>query len=132
MSDFDDFDDFEQGATRRVSMPRPSMRLPSVELVVVEGKDRGLQATIRGGVARIGTARGSELELTDPTVSRLHCEIRLREICGKRLWPIAAPLQQGGHCHLHPFDLKAQPSNQNWSSASWSGSRAGQALVGSG
>jgi len=50
----------------------------SVELVVVEGKDRGLRATVRGGVARIGTARGSELELTDPTVSRLHCEIRLR------------------------------------------------------
>lgn len=78
MSDFDDFDDFEQGATRRVSMPRPSMRLPAVELVVVEGKDRGVRATVRGGVARIGTARGSELELTDPTVSRLHCEIRLR------------------------------------------------------
>lgn len=73
-----DFDDFEQSATTRVSMPRPSMRLPSAELVVVEGKDRGMRATIRGGVARIGTARGSELELTDPTVSRLHCEIRLR------------------------------------------------------
>jgi transcriptional regulator with GAF, ATPase, and Fis domain len=73
-----DFDDFEQNATTRVAMPRPSMRLPSVELVVVEGKDRGLRATVRGGVARIGTARGSELELTDPTVSRLHCEIRLR------------------------------------------------------
>lgn len=73
-----DFDDFEQSATTRVAAPRPSMRIPSIELVVVEGKDRGLRATVRGGVARIGNAQGSDLALSDPTVSRVHCELRLR------------------------------------------------------
>lgn len=73
-----DFDDFENSATTRVAAPRPSMRLPAVELVVIEGKDRGLRTTVRGGVARIGSAPGSELALTDPTVSRVHCELRLR------------------------------------------------------
>jgi len=73
-----DFDDFEEDATTRVPAPRQGMRMPSVELVVVEGKDRGRRVTVRAGVARIGTAKGSELELTDPTVSRVHCEIRVR------------------------------------------------------
>lgn len=73
-----DFDDFENGATTRVAAPRPSMRIPSVEIVVVEGKDRGVRATVRGGVAKIGSARGSDVELSDPTVSRVHCELRLR------------------------------------------------------
>ncbi len=73
-----DFDDFENSATTRVPAPRPSMRIPSIELVVVEGKDRGLRATVRGGMAKIGSAKGSDIELTDPTVSRVHCELRLR------------------------------------------------------
>ena len=73
-----DFDDFENSATTRVAAPRPSMRIPSIELVVVEGKDRGHRATVRGGGAKIGSAKGSDIELTDPTVSRVHCELRLR------------------------------------------------------
>jgi len=77
MSDLDDFDDFEQGATTRVPA-QAGLRLPSVELVVVEGKDRGKRITVRGSSARIGTAAGSDLGLTDPTVSRVHCEIRVR------------------------------------------------------
>jgi transcriptional regulator with AAA-type ATPase domain len=73
-----DFDDFEGGATARVAAPRQTIRIPAVELVVVEGKDRGLRATVQRGVARIGSAKGSDLALSDPTVSRLHCEIRVR------------------------------------------------------
>jgi transcriptional regulator with GAF, ATPase, and Fis domain len=73
-----DFDDFEDDATTRVPAERRGLRIPSVELLVVEGKDRGQRAEVRSGVARVGTAQGSELRLSDPTVSRVHCEIRVR------------------------------------------------------
>ncbi|MDI1451615.1 sigma 54-interacting transcriptional regulator [Polyangium sp. 6x1] len=73
-----DFDDFEQGATTRVPAPATGLRLPSVDLVVVEGKDRGKRVAVRGSLSRIGTAAQGDLVLTDPTVSRMHCELRVR------------------------------------------------------
>jgi len=52
--------------------------LPSVDLVVVAGPDQGRRVRVEGA-ARIGTTRGSELCLTDRTVSRLHCEITVHQ-----------------------------------------------------
>jgi transcriptional regulator with GAF, ATPase, and Fis domain len=70
--------DYEEDATTRVAPGRRSMRVLSVDLVVVEGPGRGQRIEVRGGVAKIGTASGADLRLSDPTVSRLHCEIRVR------------------------------------------------------
>ena len=56
----------------------PTAPLLGVDLVVIEGPDRGAR-TLASGITRIGTAASNNLRLTDPTVSRLHCELRLRE-----------------------------------------------------
>jgi transcriptional regulator with GAF, ATPase, and Fis domain len=50
---------------------------PSIDVRVVSGADRGLACRLGHGSVRIGTAAGSQLRLTDRTVSRLHCEIRV-------------------------------------------------------
>ncbi len=57
------------------------LELPSVELRVVEGPDRGLERRVGAGGLRLGTGAGSDLRLSDPTVSRLHCEL-VRRIDG--------------------------------------------------
>jgi DNA-binding NtrC family response regulator len=49
---------------------------PGLDLVVIDGPDRGLSVPVRGAV-RIGTAAGSELRLGDPTVSRVHATLAL-------------------------------------------------------
>ncbi|HUQ07476.1 MAG TPA: sigma 54-interacting transcriptional regulator [Kofleriaceae bacterium] len=51
------------------------LELRSVELRVIDGPDRGVERRLRGGL-RIGTSEACDLRLTDPTVSRLHCEIQ--------------------------------------------------------
>jgi transcriptional regulator with PAS, ATPase and Fis domain len=70
--------DFVDDETTRVSSDARGMRLLSVELVVVDGPDRGTRVPIHNGTARIGTAEGSDLRLTDRTASRVHCEIRVK------------------------------------------------------
>ncbi len=55
-----------------------SESLPGIELTVVEGPDRGRHLRLTDEVARIGTAKGACLKLSDPTVSRLHCELTLQ------------------------------------------------------
>ena len=70
--------DFEEDATTRVAADRRGLKLLSVDLVVVDGPGRGERASTRGGAVRVGTALGNDLRLRDPTVSRLHCEIRVR------------------------------------------------------
>jgi transcriptional regulator with GAF, ATPase, and Fis domain len=70
--------EFEEDATTRVAAERRGLKVLSVDLVVVDGPGRGQRASVRGGAIRIGTAPGNELRLSDPTVSRLHCEIRVR------------------------------------------------------
>lgn len=49
------------------------------KLVVVQGTDRGLEATVEGTHVLIGTHDSCDLVLTDPTVSRRHCEIVVQE-----------------------------------------------------
>jgi transcriptional regulator with PAS, ATPase and Fis domain len=52
------------------------LHLPSLELRVVEGPDRGQSAKLGPSGLRVGTGPTSDLRLTDRTVSRLHCELR--------------------------------------------------------
>jgi DNA-binding NtrC family response regulator len=49
---------------------------PGLDLLVVDGVDRGAQVAVRGTV-RVGTADGNDLRLTDPTVSRVHATLSL-------------------------------------------------------
>jgi transcriptional regulator with GAF, ATPase, and Fis domain len=70
--------DFEDEATTRVPVDRRGLRILSVDLVVIDGASRGQRVSVRGGAAKIGTAEGNDLRLSDPTVSRVHCEIRVR------------------------------------------------------
>jgi DNA-binding NtrC family response regulator len=44
-------------------------------LVVVAGADRGLERDVPGTRLSIGTSEGNDLVLTDPMISRRHCEI---------------------------------------------------------
>ncbi len=48
-------------------------------LFVVTGPDRGLEKEVEATRVTIGTAASNDLQLTDPTVSRRHCEISVRE-----------------------------------------------------
>jgi transcriptional regulator with GAF, ATPase, and Fis domain len=64
-------------ATQLLAAEVPSV-LPAVELVVLDGFDRGARARVGPGGARIGTGAAAHLRLRDPTVSRIHCELRLR------------------------------------------------------
>ena len=56
----------------------PNVTLSAVDLHVVSGPDRGTTRRLHPGVVRVGTAAGCNVALTDPTVSRLHCEIRVQ------------------------------------------------------
>jgi DNA-binding NtrC family response regulator len=49
------------------------------KLVVVHGADRGLEITVEGTRVIIGTHDAADLVLTDPTVSRRHCEIVVQD-----------------------------------------------------
>jgi transcriptional regulator with PAS, ATPase and Fis domain len=61
-----------------VIAPQQSLELASVELVVIDGPDRGKKLVVAEATAVVGTAPSAQLRLTDPTVSRLHCEVQLR------------------------------------------------------
>jgi DNA-binding NtrC family response regulator len=54
------------------------MRIWSVVLAVVDGPSRGARAAVGSEIARIGTADGNDLVLSDRTVSRFHCELSVR------------------------------------------------------
>jgi transcriptional regulator with AAA-type ATPase domain len=65
-------------ATQRVPIDASAMRILSIGLVVVDGPSRGQRITVTDGLARVGAAEGNHLRLNDPTVSRMHCEIRVK------------------------------------------------------
>jgi transcriptional regulator with PAS, ATPase and Fis domain len=52
--------------------------LRAIDLTVALGPDRGLKRRLTHGRVRIGTSEGSDVRLTDPTVSRMHCELEIR------------------------------------------------------
>ena len=66
-----------QTGTSRIRIEPRGLRIPSIELVVIDGPARGTRARVADGVARVGSAPGSDLSLADNTVSRVHCELRV-------------------------------------------------------
>ncbi|MFO0674876.1 MAG: sigma-54-dependent Fis family transcriptional regulator [Polyangiaceae bacterium] len=68
-------DDFPDDATTRLAQPKA--RSEAVTLVVVDGPSRGKRATVKKGVAKIGSSEACDLALDDRAVSRLHFEIAL-------------------------------------------------------
>jgi transcriptional regulator with PAS, ATPase and Fis domain len=64
--------------TSRIQQTPRALRVLSIDLVVIEGPSRGLRVQLQEDVARVGSAPGNQLALADPTVSRAHCELRLR------------------------------------------------------
>ncbi|HZO16114.1 MAG TPA: sigma 54-interacting transcriptional regulator [Polyangiaceae bacterium] len=65
----------DEGAITKPRSHPVSLALDHVRLVVVDGPDRGKSADVPHGKARVGCAPGCHLVLSDPTVSRIHCEI---------------------------------------------------------
>ena len=55
-----------------------SLDVCSGQLSVVEGPDAGRALALGPTTLRIGTAAGSHLRLSDPTVSRVHCQVTPR------------------------------------------------------
>jgi transcriptional regulator with PAS, ATPase and Fis domain len=53
------------------------LEFPAVEVRVLDGPDRGVSHQVGPNGVRVGTATGCQLRLTDRTVSRLHCELRV-------------------------------------------------------
>lgn len=51
--------------------------LAGIDLAVVEGPDRGSRAAVGAGITRVGTSASNHLRLSDRSVSRVHCELRL-------------------------------------------------------
>jgi transcriptional regulator with GAF, ATPase, and Fis domain len=68
----------ENEYTVRVAPTDRQVRIMSVALVVVDGPSRGLHVTVRDGAARVGSGPAAHLQLNDKTVSRVHCELRVR------------------------------------------------------
>ena len=58
---------------------RAELRARRFVLRVIEGPDTGMSYTSDGPVTVIGTHETAQLRLTDPTVSRFHCELRVHD-----------------------------------------------------
>jgi two-component system, NtrC family, response regulator GlrR len=56
---------------------RDDVRIDRIDLVVVSGRDSGKAFQATRSRCVIGTSEQADLVLTDPTVSRFHCEIEL-------------------------------------------------------
>jgi DNA-binding NtrC family response regulator len=63
--------------TSRIRVEPRGLSIPSIELVVIDGPSRGSRLRVENGFARVGSASASDLSLSDFTVSRVHCEIRV-------------------------------------------------------
>ncbi len=66
-----------QPGTSRIRIEPRGISIPSIELVVIDGPSRGSRVRVENGLARVGSAAASDLSLSDFTVSRVHCEIRV-------------------------------------------------------
>jgi DNA-binding NtrC family response regulator len=55
----------------------PTLQYAAAVVRVTTGPDAGLERRLEPGTTRIGTAPSCEVRLSDATVSRLHCELRV-------------------------------------------------------
>jgi transcriptional regulator with GAF, ATPase, and Fis domain len=85
-----------------------TVRYACYRLAVASGVDAGQQLQSAGTTVRIGTAAGSDLRLSDATVSREHCEIELNET-GFRIRDLGSKngIRVGG---LRVFDISGNES----------------------
>lgn len=65
-----------QGGT--VPLQRAQLPVRQVRVDVTSGPDKGMSASADAEPLRIGSGEGNQLRLTDPTVSRYHCELMRR------------------------------------------------------
>jgi DNA-binding NtrC family response regulator len=63
----------------------PGYSYRSIELVVIDGLDRGRRVTVPPSGLRIGTAPSAHFRLNDRSVSRLNCELEWRQDGALRL-----------------------------------------------
>jgi DNA-binding NtrC family response regulator len=63
--------------TRSATLPSGPVRLSSGVVRVLDGPDRGLSRALSAAPLVVGGGEGAELRLSDPRVSRRHCELRL-------------------------------------------------------
>jgi transcriptional regulator with PAS, ATPase and Fis domain len=71
----------EKTSTQLIPAPEGGwvLRLPRLRVVVVDGPDRGKELHPDRAVVRVGSAAECEVSLSDPTVSRHHCDLTLRD-----------------------------------------------------
>ena len=62
-----------------MSVRGDALLIRQFEVQVVAGPDKGRRVASQSDALSIGTGAGSELQLTDPSVSRHHCSLRLCE-----------------------------------------------------
>ncbi|UJR85619.1 sigma 54-interacting transcriptional regulator [Sandaracinus amylolyticus] len=65
--------------TQIVERLAAKLELPGLRLSVVSGSDVGKEAVAESGVLRVGAARDNDLVLSDPSVSRRHFQVTLRQ-----------------------------------------------------
>lgn len=68
-----------QAQSTSTMKPDTSIKLVThrIRVSVIRGPDAGLVREIKGPCARVGSAKDADFPLSDPTVSRLHVELRL-------------------------------------------------------
>jgi DNA-binding NtrC family response regulator len=64
----------------------PPRSYRSIELVVIDGVDRGRRVVVPPSGLRIGTAPSAHFRLNDRSVSRLNCELQWRPDGALRVW----------------------------------------------
>jgi two-component system response regulator GlrR len=70
-------DDDDTRSTAAVSGREIAPMIDRIDLAVIGGPDAGRSISATGKRVVVGTAEGADLALTDPTVSRFHCELVL-------------------------------------------------------
>jgi DNA-binding NtrC family response regulator len=67
----------DDGSTAAITGREITAMVDRIDLTVIGGPDRGKSFQATSKICVLGTAEGNPLSLTDPTVSRYHCELAL-------------------------------------------------------
>ncbi len=97
-------------ATR--ARPLAKVRYKRARLAITQGRDEGLSIEAAGKLVKVGSAADNDLVLSDPLVSRRHCEILLTE-SGFRVRDVSSTngvLLHGTRVHDASFDRTSELS----------------------